>query len=259
MGKTPRHPLEVVKLGSTGIEVPRIFIGTGSWDGRVGCKQEHIKPTDYAPILKQAYEAGINFWDTSDDYHTHEHVRLGMEGIPREKLVITTKTYASSAGNAGQSLNRSLQELNTSYVDLFYFHSVDSIEGFEKRMDDAIHAFNEAKKTGKIRAIGLSTHNIHVLEKAVDHSALDVIFTNYNKFEDHMDASLEWYTRCLERAYANGKGVLVMKSIGEGRLANRLGECLEFNLTRPFIHSVCVGIAAEKELLEVLHTASSYR
>lgn len=245
--------LEQIQLGNTKLIVPRVFIGTGSWDFKSACKQEKLGPEQYAPVLKKAFELGINFWDTSDDYHTHAHVRLGMEGIPREQLVIATKTYASRASLALHGLEKSLKELGTGYVDLFHLHSVDSLEGFKTRMEDALSGLKEAKKTGKIKAIGLSTHNIHVLDKAVDHPDLDVIFTNFNKYEIHMDASLQWYSRSLQRAYQNGKGVLVMKTLGEGMLHDRLAETLQFNLSQPFIHSVCVGIVTEKELQEVVN------
>lgn len=250
--------MQRIALGRTRLEIPRVFVGTGSWDFKSGCAQAKIPAEMYAPILKRAYEAGMNFWDTSDDYHTHRHIRLGMQGIPRENVVIATKTYGASAIEAVRVLDRSLEELVTSYVDIFHLHSVDSIEGFEKRMNDALKGLEKAKEEGKIKAIGISTHNIHVLEKAVDHPGLDLVFTNFNKYEIHMDASLQWYSRCLERAFKNGKGVLVMKTLGEGRLRDRVKEAVEYNLTRPFIHGVCVGIVTLAELEDVIRSAESF-
>lgn len=267
MGKTPRHALKLVDkrisvssisnfdrlpLGQTGIVIPRIFLGTGTGDRRGDCIQAKIAPEDFAPLLKEAYRHGLNFWDTSDDYGTHPHVRLAMKGIPREQLIIATKTYAITADEARKSVSNSLNELGTDYADILHIHSVDSLALFQKKLEGALRGLLQEKKEGRIRAIGFSTHTIAVLEKAVEIPELDVIMTNFNKYEVHMDASLEWYTRCLERAHQNGKGVLVMKTIGEGRLHDRAAESIDYNLSRPFIHSVCVGITCRRDLEEVI-------
>jgi predicted aldo/keto reductase-like oxidoreductase len=241
--------MEKIHLGKTALKISRLFLGTGTDDFRGGCLQARIPPEQYAVILKKAYEKGINFWDSSDDYRTHRHIRLGMEGIPRENLVISTKTYAATSFEALRVLNRALEELNTPYVDIFFLHSVDSLEGYTRRINEVVPILKKTKQDGKIKAIGLSTHNIHVLDKAVDSPELDVIFTNFNKYEIHMDASLQWYSNALDRAYKNGKGVLVMKTVGEGKLrGERAKESIQFNLSRPFIHGVCVGIVSESDL-----------
>ncbi len=250
--------MQHIHLGKTGIEVPRLFLGTGSWDFKTGCLQEKVAPQKYATILKRAFEAQINFWDTADDYHIHRHVRLAMEGIPREKLIISTKTYGGNATEALRVLDQSLSELSTEYMDLYFFHSVDSLDAFERRMNDALPGLMEAKKNGKIKAIGLSTHTIHVLEKAVDHPELDVILTNFNKYEIHMDASIQWYSRCLKRAHKNGKGVLVMKTIGEGRLRDRAKESIQYNLSQSFIDSVCVGIVTDHDLDQAIEAVGEF-
>lgn len=247
--------IEPIALGNSGLVVPRLFLGTGSYTFDYGSAQAKIPPEQYALILKKAYALGIRFWDTSDDYKTHPHVRAGMQGLPREKLIIATKTYADTRAAALKSLATSLHELNTPYADIFHLHSVDSLPGYEKRMQEALLGLQEAKRAGKIKAVGLSTHNIHVLEKAVEHPDLDIVMTNYNKFEIHMDASLERYTQSLKRAFELGKGVLVMKTIGEGRLHEHVAETIRYNLGRPFIHSVCVGIVSEKELHEAVACA----
>lgn len=252
MGKTPCHAFQLVKLGTTGIDVPRLFLGTGTGDQRGDCIQAKTAPEEYALLLKEAYQQGLNFWDTSDDYGTHPHVRLGMQGIAREDLIIATKTYASTENETRESVQKSLKELGTPYADILHIHSVDSLDLYEQKMSGALRGLLQEKKEGRIKAIGLSTHTIAVLEKAVEHPELDVIMTNFNKYEVHMDASLEWYTRCLIKAYENGKGVLVMKTIGEGQLHDKAKESIQYNLSRPFIHSVCIGMTQRRDFIESL-------
>jgi aryl-alcohol dehydrogenase-like predicted oxidoreductase len=244
--------MQRILLGKTGIEIPRLFIGTGTSDEKDQCIQARVKPELYAEILRDAYLNGINFWDTSDDYRTYSHLKLGMWNIERENLVISSKTYAGTAREALRVLNQSLADLGTKYLDIFFLHSVDSLQGYEKRIQDVLPGLKQAKEEGKIKAVGLSTHNIHVLEKAVEHPELEVIFSNFNRYEIHMDASIQWYSRTLEKGFRSGKGILVMKTLGEGLLRDRVKESIYYNLSKPFIHGVCVGIVSRQDLEKTL-------
>ncbi|HEV8643675.1 MAG TPA: aldo/keto reductase, partial [Methylomirabilota bacterium] len=105
-----RPPMERVELGRTGLKVSRLAFGTGYLAGRVGAG---------ARLLAEAYEVGVNFWDTSDDYGTHPHVRQALKEIGRDDVVVATKTYAATALGARRSVTRALRELGVGAVDLF--------------------------------------------------------------------------------------------------------------------------------------------
>lgn len=252
--------MERVRLGESGVDGSKLFIGTGSYDGFVGLKQMRVKPEAYLPILRRAYQAGITFWDTAEMYRTHPHIALGLREFPRETLTISSKTVARRAGEVRRHLHGTLQELGTPYLDLFFIHSVDQMEEYRIAMEDGLAAFREAKQAGLIRAIGLSSHTIEILEDAAGREDLDVIFTNVNPFGVHMDAPLERYARMLERAKARGKGVMAHKTLGEGKLAKKhYEECLSYNLNAPFIDAVCVGVTSLPELEAAITTYGSLR
>lgn len=190
-------------------------------------------------------------------YGTHPHIREGIQGIPREELVIMSKTLARNRSQAQEDLARALREISTPYLDIFLIHSVDSEREYVASMKGVLQVLQEAKAQGKIRAFGMSTHNIHILEEAGRNPDLEILFANYNKEEVHMDGSLEYYTRVLQSAYDAGKGIMVMKTLGEGRIAHRIADLLPYNLGRPFIHAVCVGIVTLQELEQAARIAEN--
>src|SRR5712692_11086817 len=91
-----------VRLGRTGLTVSSLCFGTGYMSGSV---------TAGARLLVRAYELGVTFWDTSDDYGTHPHVARALREVGRDEIVVVTKTYASTAVGARRSVTKALREL----------------------------------------------------------------------------------------------------------------------------------------------------
>lgn len=242
---------KLIQLGNTKLIVPRICIGTGTMAFLGKSRQGWIFPKKYAAVLHQGYENGLTFWDTSDDYGTHPHIKETLINIPRSQIILTTKSHASTADSMRKSITKALKELNTSYIDIFLMHAVDSIDDLNHRLG-ALEELHNLKKEGIIHAAGLSTHSYPLLLKAVSIAELDVILTNFNKFEVHMDASLEAYTKALEEGYNHGKGIIVMKTLGEGRVVKQFQETLQYNLSKQFIHSAVVGITTSMELEQLI-------
>jgi aryl-alcohol dehydrogenase-like predicted oxidoreductase len=90
--------MQRVMLGRTGIEVSLLGIGTGtrSWS-KTSSQTRNLGLVGLADLLVYAYEQGITFIDTADQYGSHPHIRKALERIPREQVVITTKTIARNA------------------------------------------------------------------------------------------------------------------------------------------------------------------
>ncbi len=236
-----------VVLGRSGLVFPRLGIGTGTSGFACQSRQSGQRPEELSRILLAAHELGVSWWDTSDDYGTHPHLAMALGVVGRESVRVSTKTHARTADQAGRSIALALQELRVSCIDLFFLHDLDSPEELEGRRG-ALETLLKAKAQGLVRAIGLSTHNIDTLEALVGRPEIDVVMTNFNRFEDHMDASLKDYTRALEAHHAAGAGVAVMKAVGEGRLAHVAEESIRWNLERPFIHCVLVGMESLAEV-----------
>ncbi|MDB5096477.1 MAG: aldo/keto reductase [Cyanobacteria bacterium RYN_339] len=244
-------------LGNTGITVSRLCFGTGTT--KIDCESAQSKlPVDaLGSLLVEAHRLGVTFWDTADNYNTYAHVAWALARLPRNEVVITSKTHAATAVGARASLDEALRELGTDYLDVMLLHEPDSPEEFEERRA-ALQELHKAKREGKIRSVGLSTHAILTLEHVAGLADIEVILTNFNVAEDHMDAGIEHYRAAMQQAHAAGQGVVSMKTLGEGRLAHRKQETITYSLSQPFIHSVVVGMMNAHELDENVAIAKEH-
>lgn len=243
-----------VQLGVCDLSLSRMGFGTGTSKFELESHQSRQDPEQLAGLLLAAHSHGITWWDTSDNYATHPHVALALSGVDRASVQISTKTHARTEAEARRAVEQALRELGTGSIDLFFMHDVDDPAEIPDRRG-AFEGLLAAKAEGLIAAIGLSTHNIDTLEACVDLTGLDVVMTNYNRFEDHMDAGLKHYTLALEAHHRAGRGVAVMKAVGEGRLAHVAAESIRWNLERPFVHAVLVGMERLEEVVSNARTA----
>ncbi|MCX7681179.1 MAG: aldo/keto reductase, partial [Anaerolineae bacterium] len=103
--------METVEFGRTGLRVSRLAFGTGTngWGGR--SEQSALGLEGLASLLRLAYDHGVTFWDAADGYGTHPHIARALQGIPRESVVIATKTAAQRAEQAARDVERFLREL----------------------------------------------------------------------------------------------------------------------------------------------------
>lgn len=240
-----RHPRTT--LGRTGVEVSRLCLGLGS----SGCGNDSIQARrpheEVAELLALGHALGATWWDTSDDYGTHAHVRHALRRVPRHEVQITTKTHASTARGARESVRQSLAEMGVDRVEVLLMHEVDTVDDLAERRE-ALCELHRLRRDGIIGAVGLSTHAIDVLERVAGDAEVDVLLTNYNLAGDHMDADLRDYEAAMMRAHAAGQAVCVMKTVGEGRLAHRVEDCLRHNLSRAWIHGVLIGVKSCDEV-----------
>jgi aryl-alcohol dehydrogenase-like predicted oxidoreductase len=249
--------MQTIALGTTGLTVSRLCFGTGTTTFDCESAQSKQAVDDFGQTLLHAYQLGVRFWDSSDNYNTHAHLAWALKQVPRKSVVITSKTFAVTAAEARRSLERTLEELGSDYLDIMLLHEPDSPEEFEERLP-ALRELQRAKAEGLVRAVGLSTHAILTLEHVYAHPQVDVILTNFNFAEQHMDAGLKDYRAALQLAHAHGKGVVAMKTLGEGKLAHRRHEAIPYNLAQPFIHSVVVGMLDTQQVDECVAIAHGY-
>lgn len=238
--------MEKILFGRTGLKVSRICFGTIPFGGKGWRKDPYLEPTEAGKVLKRAFELGINFWDTAEGYRSHPHVREGLKYVPREEIILSTKTTQKTYEGAKESLKKTLQEIGTDYIDIYYLHYVKSPEDLENRKG-AIQAFKEAIDEGYVRHIGVSTHWNEVVEKLLEFLEIEVVMVKLNKI-GRMDSPLQAMLKAVEKAYINGKGIVCMKIAAYGDLSIREG--LEYALNLPFIHSVCLGMRTIQEVEE---------
>jgi aryl-alcohol dehydrogenase-like predicted oxidoreductase len=240
-GSSRRAPGPRVRLGRTGLRVSSLCFGTGYLGGPVAAG---------ARLLRQAYELGVNFWDTSDDYGTHPHVRRALREVGRARVVVTTKTYASTATGARRSVTKALRELGVEAVDVFLLHAVDSAGELEAKRP-ALEELSRAKAQGLIRAVGVSSHSREVLTRLLDLPEVDVALVVVNQTGAWMkDASPAEMTRVVRRLHRSGRGVYGMKALGSGQVTQprEVAAALRWAFRYPYIHALCVGITSSAEL-----------
>jgi aryl-alcohol dehydrogenase-like predicted oxidoreductase len=230
-----------VRLGRTGITVSTLCFGTGYLGGSV---------TAGARLLIRAYQLGINFWDTSDDYGTHPHVARALREVGRDRVVVATKTYAGTAAGARRAVTKARRALGVEAVDILLLHAVDSAGELEAKLP-ALDALSQAKAEGMVRAVGVSSHSREVLARLIALPQVDVALVVVNRTGAWMkDASPAEMTRTVRRLYGSGRGVYGMKALGSGQVVGEsaVASALRDAFRYRYAHAICVGITSEEEL-----------
>jgi aryl-alcohol dehydrogenase-like predicted oxidoreductase len=227
-------------LGRSGLKVSRLAFGTGYLDGPVGAG---------ARLLVEAYDLGVNFWDTSDDYGTHPHVGRALKEVGRDGVVVATKTYAATAVGGRRAVTRALKELGVEAVDVFLLHAVDSLDELQTKQP-ALEALVQAREAGLVRAVGVSSHSRAVLRRLLAQPEVDVALVVVNQTGAWMkDAQPPAMRGVIRQLYRSGRGVYGMKALASGEITGtRVGPALRWAFRFPWVHSLCVGMTTAEEL-----------
>ncbi len=243
---------ERVTLGATGIEVSRLALGTGSngWNGRSN-QTRQLGIAGVADLLEEAFERGVNFWDAADQYGSHPNLAAGLKRVPREQVVILTKSTSEDAAGMRADIDRFRRELGTDRIDVLLLHCKTSPNWVEE-CAGAMEVMSDAKERGIIGAHGVSCHSFAALELAARTDWVDVDLARINPAGAVMDASPERVLPVLERMHADGKGVIGMKIFGAGKLVNRMDECLRYVMGQACVPTFSIGCESRRELREVM-------
>jgi aryl-alcohol dehydrogenase-like predicted oxidoreductase len=232
-----------VPYGGTGLSVSRLCWGTGL----MAHLRHNLSPEDAARILLRGFELGVNFWDTADGYQTHPHVATALRQVDRTRVVVNTKTRARTGPEATADVERFLQELGTDHLDSILLHNVETVEELDARAG-ALEALHEAKRAGKVRAVGLSTHlgSGAIMDACATRPAIEVVLTTVNRDGLMLkNATLAEHLPLVQRVYDAGKAICLMKTLAQGgltRTPEEVRDAIRFNLGLPYAHSVCVGV-----------------
>lgn len=158
--------MEYTRLGTTGMKVSRICLGTMTY-GTPKWREWVLDEDTSRPFFKQALEAGINFFDTADIYSigVSEEVtgRALKELAQRDQIILATKVYYPMGDGPNErglsrkhimdSIDASLRRLATDYVDSYQIHRWD----YETPIEETMDALNDVVRAGKARYIGASS------------------------------------------------------------------------------------------------------
>lgn len=194
-----------VTLGSTGITVNKNGFGALPIQ-----RISHESSTD---ILRRAYEAGIDFYDTAR-FYTDSECKLG-EALSdvREHIYIATKTAAKNADEFWKDLTTSLNNLKTDYIDIYQFHN----PSFCPKPGDGTglyEAMLEAKAQGKIRHIGITNHRLNVAMEALESGLYETLQFPFNYLATDKEHKL------VEVCREKNIGFIAMKALSGGLITN---------------------------------------
>jgi len=143
--------MKTVRLDKIGLEVSRIGMG--------GIPIQRPPEDEAIKVIRRALDLGINLIDTSISYgDSEERIGKAVTGR-RDQMIIATKGGWRDKATALEHIEQSLKRLNTDYIDLWQFHGVGTLEGYEGVLgpDGAMEGAQAALQAGKIRHIGISS------------------------------------------------------------------------------------------------------
>lgn len=195
--------MKYTKLGNTGLVVSRLCLGTMTFGGDGGIwkfigKQQQGEAD---ALVRRAFDAGINFFDTADVYSAGRSEQiLGQAirntGLPRDEIVVATKVFGrvsmlvpEDAGEAQKAeadrrekqarnisglsrkhimdgVDASLERLGLDYIDLYQVHGTDPLTPIE----ETVEALDAVVRSGKVRYVGLCNMPAWLIMKAIAHA-----------------------------------------------------------------------------------------
>jgi predicted aldo/keto reductase-like oxidoreductase len=257
--ETPRKlksGADQVVLGKSGIKTSLLGMGTGSVGVRRSSNQVKLGQVKFTKLVRHAYDRGITYFDTADQYGSHIFLREAIKGLPREKLFIQTKTRAQSAEVARADLDRFREELGVDYIDTVLMHCM--VKGtwptdFRPVMD----VLNDAKRKKWVRAVGVSCHGLAPLRAAVNCDWVEVDLARINPVggdKGRMDGTPQEVSACLKAMHKKGKGILGMKILAEGTLKKpeEQQRSLRFVLGLGCVDAMVIGFESPQQIDQMM-------
>ncbi|MFE9020884.1 aldo/keto reductase [Streptomyces sp. NPDC007808] len=230
--------MQYVKLGSTGLDVSRICLGCMTYGlPDRGVHEWTLDEAESRPLIRQALDAGINFFDTANVYSdgTSEEIvgRALRDFARRDEIVLATKVNGRMRpGPNGAGLSRkaimaeidhSLARLGTDYVDLYQIHRFDPHTPVEETME----ALHDLVKAGKVRYIGASSMYAWQFSK-MQYTAERHGWTRFVSMQNHYNLLYREEEReMLPLCADQGVGVLPWSPLARGRLTRDWGTVTE--------------------------------
>jgi aryl-alcohol dehydrogenase-like predicted oxidoreductase len=207
--------MQYTTLGKTGLRVSVAGLGTGGFS-RMGLKSGKTE-AESARLILDAFDLGINFIDTAPPYGTEGVVGLALKSIPRDEVVVATKSTVRRNGEwwtperVVESLDNSLRLLGTDYVDVFNLHGVEP-QMYDHALNTLAPVLLKEKERGKIRHIGLTEnpivdHTNAALKRALHDPVWEVFMVGFHMMHQGARSNVFPLTR------QNGIGTLIMFAV----------------------------------------------
>lgn len=251
-------PFQAVKLGKSGLAASLIGSGTGSHGSQRSSNLSRLGAEKAESVIRHAYDRGVRFFDCADIYGTHGHLADALRAVPRDKYTLCSKIWFRTGAlpeperpDADVVVERFRKELDTDYIDLVQIHCMtdpDWTVTMKRQMD----IMSDMKAKGIIRAHGVSVHSLEAMQAAAESDWVDVVHVRVNAFGDSMDRKdPAEVIPVIERLHQNGKGVIGMKLIGNGKYRDdpeKIEESLKYVLELGTVDMMIVGFEQEDQI-----------
>jgi len=219
-----------VILGKTGIEIRRLGFG--------GIPIQRVDERQAVETVIHAIERGVDFIDTSRVYTTSE-ARIGMAlRETGQRVILATKSLEQSADRIRKDVEVSLKELRRDKIELYQCHFVKDFDAYHTvtSKGGALEGLLKARDEGLIEHVGITSHNLSVLDRVIDDGLFETIMVCYSFLEFKAENTV------IPKALAKGIGVIGMKAFSGGviedaRLAIKYALALDGTVIIPGVES----------------------
>ncbi|WKY43853.1 aldo/keto reductase [Eubacteriaceae bacterium ES2] len=229
-------------LGKSGIKVSRMCFGSLT----IGPLQKNIALSESRNMIASALEQGVYFFDTADLYNTYDHLKQAVE--IKKDVVIATKSYDYTSQGIDLRLSRALKELGRDYVDIYMLHEQESEKTIEGHWE-AIERLLYYKRTGAVRAIGISTHRIEGVLATLNYPEIEIVHPLINLSGIGIeDGGVKEMEAAIVLAHQQGKGLYGMKPLGGGNLLAEKQACFDYVLGLDSLDAIAIGVQSVDEV-----------
>ncbi len=248
-----KSPTDTVTLGRSGVKVSLVGIGTGSsgWGG--SSNQTRLGAETFNRLMRHSFDSGVTLFDLADQYGSNPFFSRAMEGVPRDRYVIQTKTNSRQPERARADIDRFLKELKTDHIDSIIVHCVTEGD-WTTRYRGVMDVLEEAREKGKVRAHGVTCHSFEALQAAHASDWVQINQVRWNAKASHMDADVETARALFTKMRAKGQGMIGMKVVGQGNIVSGSGasmtpdECFKFQIASGVVDAFVVGVESTEQI-----------
>ncbi len=259
--RTATDWVQLGRINKNKIKIPRLGMGTGSINGQV---QRDLGQEGFTKLVRYAYDRGVRYIDTADNYKTHVMIREAIKGIPRENLFIQTKLplRAETLANPLATIDRYRKELGVDYIDSLLIHCATKGTWVEDQKA-LMAAFDEAQAKGWLKIKGCSCHGLAALRAATTNKWVEVQLARINPQAHHVDSDhptdphfakgkFDDAMKEIKAMHDNGRGVIGMKLCGNGDFTNPEDreKAVRYAMTCGFVDAVVIGFKSPAEIDE---------
>lgn len=227
--------MKQIRLGKTGLMVSASSFGA--------LPVQRLGKEEAAKLMRQAFELGMNFFDTANAYtDSEEKIGMALSDV-RSEVVISTKSAAKDKKTLLEHIQLSMERMKTDYIDIIQLHNPSELPDPEDP-DGLYGGLLEAKKKGWVRHIGLTNHSLERAVEAVKSGYYETVQYPFSSLASEEEIEL---TRLAKQ---EDVGFIAMKGLSGGLITNA---ATTFSFIKQYDNVVPIwGIQRENELLQFI-------